>query len=32
MWIDPFWAGVASTIFVELALIVIGAFVSSHKK
>lgn len=32
MWIDPFWAGVASTIFVELALFVISAFVSSHKK
>ena len=32
MWIDPFWAGVASTVFVELALLVISAFVSNHKK
>lgn len=32
MWIDPFWAGVAATILVELALLVaVGLFNTKRK-
>lgn len=32
MWIDPFWAGVAATILVELALLIsVGLFNAKRK-
>ena len=32
MMIDPFWAGVASTIFVEMAAIFVWAIIKATKK
>lgn len=32
MYIDPFWAGVLSTIFVELLLIIVSSIIFSGKE
>lgn len=32
MWIHPFWAGVASTIIIEVVAIVVAAIISMRRK
>lgn len=32
MWIDPFWAGVFSTILIEVAIVVVAAIISTRRK
>ena len=32
MWIEPFWAGVASTIIIEVAIVVVAAIISTRRK